>query len=180
MSGDEPNLRERRMRIREARGRSVTQLDPVTMHLMHRHDLIDAETLRVIAEEIGPGHGKWRRRWFWIFEILPLIAIPVLFIRVFIMRGGRDSLSIILWSVIVVCVVIAVWGFAMGAKKLRFGRVRDAMLKYRRCPHCGYNLRGLMVAPTDGATLCPECGCAWKIDPSVTDEVTNGNSRPQQ
>jgi transcription initiation factor TFIIIB Brf1 subunit/transcription initiation factor TFIIB len=41
------------------------------------------------------------------------------------------------------------------------------MLKHRRCPHCGYDIRGLPVDPQDGATVCPECGCAWEL-PSET------------
>jgi transcription initiation factor TFIIIB Brf1 subunit/transcription initiation factor TFIIB len=37
------------------------------------------------------------------------------------------------------------------------------MLKHLRCPHCGYDLRGLAADPEDGATVCPECGCAWRL-----------------
>ena len=37
------------------------------------------------------------------------------------------------------------------------------MLQHRRCPHCGYDLRLLPDDCSDGATVCPECGCAWKL-----------------
>jgi hypothetical protein len=38
------------------------------------------------------------------------------------------------------------------------------MIRFRRCPHCGYSLQGLPVDPADGATVCPECACAWRLD----------------
>ena len=38
------------------------------------------------------------------------------------------------------------------------------MLKHLRCPHCGYDIRGLPTAPEDVATECPECGCAWRLE----------------
>lgn len=41
--------------IKEAHGRRVTQLDPVAMHLMRKHDVIDATNLKIIAREIGSG-----------------------------------------------------------------------------------------------------------------------------
>ena len=36
--------------------------------------------------------------------------------------------------------------------------------RFLRCPHCGYDIRGLPTDPEDGATICPECGCAWQLD----------------
>ncbi|MBU0639651.1 MAG: hypothetical protein KKB50_12360 [Planctomycetes bacterium] len=39
--------------IKDARGRRVTQLDPVTMRLLHQQDAIPYETLRELADEIG-------------------------------------------------------------------------------------------------------------------------------
>jgi hypothetical protein len=47
--------------------------------------------------------------------------------------------------------------------RVRFKWIRRTMLKYRRCPHCGYDIRGLPADPEDGATVCPECGCAWRL-----------------
>jgi hypothetical protein len=54
-------------------------------------------------------------------------------------------------------------GWLIGARE-RLPRIRLVMLKHRRCPHCGYNLRGLPPCPEDNATVCPECGCAWRLD----------------
>lgn len=38
--------------------------------------------------------------------------------------------------------------------------MRASMLARRRCPACGYDLRGLAAEP-DGCLVCPECRGAW-------------------
>ncbi len=43
-------------------------------------------------------------------------------------------------------------------------RVASVMLEHRHCPHCGYDIRELPTDSSDGATVCPECGCAWMLD----------------
>ncbi|MHC4966579.1 MAG: hypothetical protein ACYTGE_16925 [Planctomycetota bacterium] len=148
-------------RIIDARGRRVTQLDPVSMHLLRRHDLLDADTLRAIAEEIGPTTSRAAIRWFWIFEAFPIVFLPLFFVWVFFIKGARDPVGITLWCTILLCLVIGIWGFSSSAKRKRFHRVRDAMLRHERCPHCGYSLTGLPADPEDGTTVCPECGSAW-------------------
>jgi hypothetical protein len=55
-----------------------------------------------------------------------------------------------------------------GARRARHKRIRNIMLQHLRCPHCGYDLRLLPTAPGDGATVCPECGCAWRLPPPAT------------
>ena len=54
--------------------------------------------------------------------------------------------------------------FWRGARAVRPKRVRAVMLRHRRCPHCGYDLRMLPTDPTDEVTICPECGCAWRLE----------------
>ncbi len=51
-------------------------------------------------------------------------------------------------------------------------RVRWIMLKHHRCPQCGYDIRLLPADAADGATVCPECGCAWRLEESG---VVDGN-----
>ena len=55
------------------------------------------------------------------------------------------------------------WMIWYGIKRKRFGNVAAAMVKHLRCPHCGYDIRLLSTDPTDDATICPECGCAWRM-----------------
>lgn len=52
----------------------------------------------------------------------------------------------------------------IASRQARWRRLTGAMLKHRICPHCGYGLAGLPVDPSDGATVCPECACAWDLD----------------
>jgi hypothetical protein len=155
------NMRTGKSRIVDARGRRVTQLDPVSMHLLRRHEPIDADTLRAIAEKIGPATSRATVRWFWVFQAMPILCLPFFFVWVFFIKGGRDPVGIALWSTILLCLAVGIWGFCTSARRKRFHRVRDAMLHHGRCPHCGYNLTGLAADPEDGAVVCPECGCAW-------------------
>lgn len=149
-------------RIVDARGRRVSQLDPVSMHLLRRHDVIDADTLRAIAEEVGPASSRATIRWFWAFQTFPILFLPFFFVWVFFVKGGRDPVAVALWSTALVCLAVGIGGFCSSARRKRFHRVRDAMLHHGRCPHCGYDLTGLRHDFGDGALVCPECGCAWR------------------
>ena len=65
-----------------------------------------------------------------------------------------------------------------GMKRRRLGHIARAMLQYRRCPHCGYNLRLLPVDPADGATVCPECGCAWLLEDADDPDAAEDQPQP--
>lgn len=47
-------------RINDARGRRVTQLDPVKLHLLNQRSIIPAEALRSMADQILPGARRQR------------------------------------------------------------------------------------------------------------------------
>ena len=47
-----------RNRIKDARGRSVSQLDPVSLHVLHRNDTVEADVLHQIVEDIEPGTAR--------------------------------------------------------------------------------------------------------------------------
>jgi len=157
------------MHIRDARGRKVTQLDPVMMHMLRRHDVIEANVLRAIAEEIGPGYRRASRIAGWTFFILGAGGMTTMLVRAYLFRGGLDTVGKILTLVNIICLALFMLGIWTGARKLRFHRIKRAMLKHRRCPHCGYDLKGLPVDESDGATICPECGCAWKLSDEATE-----------
>ena len=59
-------------RTRDARGKSVTLLDPYAMPLLRRHGVIPRDPSGEIAEEIGPGVTKRRRLAFWVGVVLVL------------------------------------------------------------------------------------------------------------
>ena len=73
-------------------------------------------------------------------------------------------------SLLLVMLLVAPWfGMTLG-RPIRAPRVLPVMLKHYRCPHCGYDLRNLTADPTDRATVCPECGCAWLLDAASMSE----------
>jgi hypothetical protein len=167
------------MNIRDARGRRVAQLDPVMMHMLHRHDVIEADVLRAIAGDIGPGYRRASRIAGWTCFILGAGGMTTMLVRAYLFRGGIDTVGMILTVVNIICLALFMLGIWTGARKLRFGRVKRIMLSHRRCPHCGYDLKGLPVDENDRATICPECGCAWKLNgagtgPAAHDEDSTG------
>jgi len=161
-------------RIRDARGRSVRALDPLRLHLLGRGDVIDTEALGRIAEEIEPG-ARGRRR---LMRIVLFVFLPVVFLLTFggialdVSLEGRaawDDLISTLTNPAFMAPILA--GLFSGtcipwiaSRQARWRRLTGAMLKHRVCPHCGYGLAGVPVDPSDGATVCPECACAWDLD----------------
>ena len=61
MAADETNQSQPAGRIMDARGRSVTQLDPVAMHLLRRPGIVPPDVLREIAQDVGIGLTKAHR-----------------------------------------------------------------------------------------------------------------------
>jgi hypothetical protein len=151
-------------RIKDARGRAVTQLDPVMMHLKRRHGAIPAEPLAQIARRVGIGMTRGNQVALWAGVICTVcvgIALGIGIVKLThgTMGAGRFARSLIPLSGI----WLPLYAFWMGTRGVRFRRITGAMLQHRRCPHCGYDLRGLQPAADDGATVCPECGSAWTL-----------------
>jgi hypothetical protein len=153
-------------RFRDARGRQVSLLDPYSLNLLWRYDVIEAEPLREIAEEVGPGVSRWGRRAYWIGFAVGLYSVGS---AVVTRTGNSTSLRFIgIGDAIILSFFIILFGglylYLRSARRARSKRVCGVMLKHLRCPHCGYDLRLLPTAPEDRATVCPECGCAWRLD----------------
>jgi hypothetical protein len=70
----------------------------------------------------------------------------------------------VLWPVNLAVFAIGAIQFWRSGRKARAKLVCAVMLKHLRCPHCGYDIRGLPSSPDDGATICPECGSAWRLE----------------
>jgi hypothetical protein len=62
----------------------------------------------------------------------------------------------------------AIGPFAIGvaARALSRDRIARAYVWEGRCGACAFDLAGLEAAE-DGCTVCPECGAAWVVRPSV-------------
>ena len=148
-------------RITDTRGRRVTQLDPVALHLLRRHSVIEADVLRAIANEKGVKITRAERIPL-IVGICGALLVITLFAHALITGDIRDAPYAKSAGLLYLCALPWIMWYAL--KKKRFREVAAAMLKYSRCPHCGYDLRMLPTDPRDGATVCPECGCAWKLE----------------
>ncbi|MHC4140400.1 MAG: hypothetical protein ACYSUF_00490 [Planctomycetota bacterium] len=156
----QPPSLSRQGHITDARDRTVTQLDPVTMYVLQQHDVIEADALRAIAHEPGVEIAGWERASL-ITGVVALLLVIGLFVQSIIMKDF--SAAPFARSAALVYFSFVPWVFWFGLKRVRLGKVRAAMLKHGRCPHCGYSLRGLPADEKDGATVCPECGCAWNL-----------------
>ncbi len=150
--------------IRDARGKKVTQLDPVEMRLLRRHDTISPDVLKSMADEIGIGWSK-RIRVVFIFSTVCLILFALEITIASIadaIKGARTIPIPIFFMLPCVCIgPVSIW---FGTRAARFKRIHRVMLAHLRCPHCGYDLTGLPVDDSDGTTVCPECGCAWMLN----------------
>jgi hypothetical protein len=156
-------------RINDARGREVTQLDPVKLHLLSGRSVIPAETLRSMADQILP--GARRQRLLQVLSvalgILVVVGGNIIYFRWFSAWKGFDPVNVMIY-VVQFLVILSGPVLAFHMARARYvSRVASVLLKHRHCPHCGYDLRGSRPDPTDGATVCPECGCAWRLEPDV-------------
>ena len=162
-------------RITDARGRRVKQLDPVTMLLLRKHDVIEADVLRAIAREQGVGITGKERVFLAVGVIGALLVIGLFTYETFVGGVGDAPFAKSAGLIFLCALPFFAW---YTIKQSRFRKVAAAMLKHRRCPHCGYDLRLLPVDSTDGATVCPECGCAWRLDAVTTASTPNRSASP--
>lgn len=164
MARNKPPAPQQAGRITDARGKQVVLLDPYELNVLRRYDVIPAETLRRVATEVGFGLPVWQRRGYLacVFTFLACIAFLVFWK---LMRGtGVDAVERVLWPVNLTVFAVGATQFWRSGRRARAKLVCAIMLKHLRCPHCGYDIRGLPIAPEDGATVCPECGCAWRLE----------------
>lgn len=152
-------------RIKDARGRPVSRLDPVKLHLLNQRSIIPAETLRSMVDEIMP--GARRQRLVQVLSVvlgfLVVVGGTIIYFTYFSTWKGFDPVNVTIY-VIQAAVILSgpLLVFRMARAKYR-SRLASVMLEHRHCPHCGYDIRGLPTDPEDGATVCPECGCAWQF-----------------
>ena len=143
-------------------------LDPWELHLLRRHDVMPADVLRGIAEEVGFGMPRWQRLGYIACVTAFLACVVFLIFWKIVRRTGFEAVERVLWPVNLTVFAIGAVQFWRSGRRARAKRVRAVMLEHLRCPHCGYDIRGLPTAPEDGATICPECGCAWRLDDSLS------------
>jgi predicted RNA-binding Zn-ribbon protein involved in translation (DUF1610 family) len=170
MAEEEPSPSPQTGRIRDARGRKVMLIDPVVLHYLRRHEVIAPKALGAMAREIGSG---WPIPGQAIFATLWGIVLVAMVIAHFVKWGGglgfypRERRLLVVLAVLFVINIVVVW---FSSRFVRRKKVSRILLRHSHCPHCGYDLHGLPADEEDGATICPECGCAWRLDTSQTYE----------
>ena len=161
MTEKEASAPHRPGRFKDARGKPVTLLDPYELNVLRRYDVIPADALRPIADAVGFGLPTWQRRGY-IACVLMFVACIAFLVFWKLRRGvGMDAAERVLWPVNLTVFAIGAIQFWRSGRRARARLVLAIMLKHLRCPHCGYDIRGLPASSIDGATVCPECGCAW-------------------
>ena len=158
--------------IVDARGRRVSQLDPVMMHLLRRPGTIPLDVLREVAQQIGLGVTRATRLSFWASIVgLACLMIAVAICATRLANGTISTRRVFISLVPYIAVLSGMCTCWVSLRNTRHQQIGKVMLQHRRCPHCGYDLRLLPTDPTDEATVCPECGCAWEL---TTEELTEG------
>jgi hypothetical protein len=171
----------RSVHVEDARGNEVTLLDPLRMHLLQRGSVIESDDLDEIVAELEPGCPR-RRRVLCVLGVgLALLALGGLGVSVALEGApARQDLIDTLTNPAIMApsFFVLVWlPWMIGAKRrARRMQVLAVLLKHRRCPHCGYSLRGLPVEAIDDATVCPECACAWRLDDPAIARYGNGGA----
>ena len=153
-------------RIKDVRGRKVTQLDLVKIHLLNQRSAIPNQTLRSMVDEILP--GARRQRLFqvlcMVLSFVVIVGGTIIYFRYFSTWKGFDPVNVTIYAIQLVVILSGpVLAFHMARAKY-VSRLASVMLSHHHCPHCGYDLRELPPDPQDGATVCPECGCAWLVE----------------
>ena len=154
-------------RVKDAQGRVVSQLDPVMMHLLHRHDTIPRDALQELAHAIGIKITRATRLAFWgglACLVVCTIALTIMLIR--LNAGVIGVRQFVRGLIPFMGSWIGPFMFWATTRSARHQRITQVMHQCLRCPHCGYDIRGLPTEPDDGATICPDCGCAWRLEKS--------------
>ena len=135
-------------RITDARDHTVSQLDPVMMHLLHRPGVIPRDVLRDIASEVGFGITRATRGMLWASVAGLACLVIALAICIFRFKAGTITTSRFLRNMLpyssALCGLFTCW---FSLRNARHQRVAKVLLQHRRCPHCGYPPRLRRRAP---------------------------------
>jgi len=144
-------------------------IDPAMLHIRQDYDIIDADTLDAINDDLEPGSGRRLRfAYRWVPALIVVTLTPLTLVYLFGVANVRGGLingffNIPgMWVPIMVAVIIPFFS----ARKARYRKLRSVMLRHERCTHCGYALNDLPADSVDQCTVCPECAGAWRLDES--------------
>ncbi|MHC5025108.1 MAG: hypothetical protein ACYTGG_14590 [Planctomycetota bacterium] len=159
----------RRCLILDDRGRDVELLDPFRLYLSGRDDAIERPVLKSIIDACSEG-GSRKLQLSLLFAGAFFVAMALFaFWPEYRATGGlmhslgEAARSPVVYFALGYGVLVIPWQL-QAERRIRRRHITKALLERRRCAHCGYNLAGLETDAEDGAIVCPECACAWKLD----------------
>ncbi|MGD2107990.1 MAG: hypothetical protein PVI86_01235 [Phycisphaerae bacterium] len=133
------------------RGRPATLLDPYELNLIRRHDVIPAETLQAISNEVGFGLPRWQRRGYLACVLAFFACVVFLLIWKTVRRAGVDAVEYVLWPTNLAVFAFGAFKFWQSGRQARAKQIRTVMLEYLRCPHCGTT--SVVFGPIKGTGL---------------------------
>lgn len=146
------------VRILDARKRMVRLQDLYSVNRQIKQNQIQRMALGKWKKD-----NKFRASKGWIaLSLLAMVAVvsSVLYCY-FATRGGRSVVHYVsLVSVVVAMIPALVAWRLLIQQTCRW--IGSGMIGIGWCAACGYCLSGLVVE-TDGCTVCPECGAAWRL-----------------
>lgn len=160
--------------VHDNRGKVFRRPRPVDLQMvMNRVEL--ATFLRLI-EKPTPPNRTWFIRWMIRLGMVAIVTAVVVGLG---WIGWTSSAWIVIhWGVKGMWWFSIVGGFAFASILFGLSYIREAgwLTRYMRgmislgcCPVCTYNLSGL-ESETDGCTVCPECGAAWRLPDDLASE----------
>jgi hypothetical protein len=164
-----PPDRFRRCVIADDRGRTAEMIDPFRLYALGGDGVIDRDHLRAIIEDVAPSRLRMLRYLAWFAGIYIVAMVLAVFVPRYLENGsvlhsaGIAARSLAVWWAFAYLLLILPWQLLVERRAKR-RRIAALVLSHGHCAHCGYELRGLAPDPADGATVCPECSGAWKLD----------------
>lgn len=155
--------------IIDDRNRKVELLNPFSIYFSGRDDVIERPVLKSIINSSADS-GSRKLQLLLLFSIVFFIAMAYFAFwpeyqatRNLSHSLGQAVRSPVIYFALGYGVLVIPWQL-QAERRIRRRHITKALLEQRRCAHCGYNLEGLETDADDGATVCPECACAWKLD----------------
>lgn len=153
----------------DLRGRAYAPLDPLKLQTMQQYDVIDAETLAAIVDDLAPDSSRRLRLFVYALSscLIGSLILAIFFGGFFYFASGRSPMEFfqprLLWltNLLIPSFCVILVGYAVRLRVRRARQTPLVMLRYKRCPCCGYNLTGLQPDSDDRAIVCAECGHAW-------------------
>ncbi|MFQ5414108.1 MAG: hypothetical protein ACE5E6_06580 [Phycisphaerae bacterium] len=107
--------------------------------------------------------GTSWRYWTAVAGIVaPSVVIQFSLRRLGIPLAWRGTVRWLVVAATVTACLAVLWAFGKTIRRILWRLLMDHGIPC--CGSCGYDLRLLPTDRVDGVTVCPECGCGWKLD----------------